>query len=173
MQSDQISEPLPKEIHQNAGQKEEVALNKMKAAGKIAPEECPVADPLKPIKTISAKSPRMASLKNNHSQQEVGPDELSAINRTSTSGFNMMEDDTISSASFNSKMFDQFKDLDSISQLGNGQDFDESGINLGAIKYELQAREKKIRSLHAEKLKLRALLKKAKTTIDTINNNYK
>ena len=32
----------------------------------------------------------------------------------------MMEDDTISSASFNSKMFDQFKDLDSISQLGNG-----------------------------------------------------
>ena len=50
---------------------------------------------------------------------------------------------------------------------------DESGINLGAIKYELQAREKKIRSLHAEKLKLRALLKKAKTTIDTINNNYK
>ena len=48
-----------------------------------------------------------------------------------------------------------------------------SGINLGAIKYELQAREKKIRSLHAEKLKLRALLKKAKTTIDTINNNYK
>ena len=173
MQSDQISEPLPKEIHQNAGQKEEVALNKIKAAGKIAPEESPVADPLKPIKTISAKSPRMASLKNNLSQQEVGPDELSAINRTSTSGFNMMEDDTISSASFNSKMFDQFKDLDSISQLGNGQDFDESGINLGAIKYELQAREKKIRSLHAEKLKLRALLKKAKTTIDTINNNYK
>ena len=85
----------------------------------------------------------------------------------------MMDDDTISSASFNSKMFDQFKDLDSISQLGNGQDLDESGINLGAIKYELQAREKKIRTLHADKLKLRALLKKAKTAIDTINNKHK
>ena len=67
-QEDRTSEPLPKEIHQNAGQKEEVALNKMKAAGKIAPEESPVVDPLKPMKNISANSPRMATLKNNLSQ---------------------------------------------------------------------------------------------------------
>ena len=93
-------------------------------------------DPLKPMKKISQNSPKMTNLKPNLSQDHV-PDELSAINRASTSGYGMMEDDTISSASFNSKMFDQFKDLDSISQLGNGQDLDESGINLGAIKYEL------------------------------------
>ena len=95
-------------------------------------------DPLKPMtkKIISHDSPRRANLKANLSQEHT-PDELSAINRASTSGYGMMEDDTISSVSFNSKMFDQFKDLDSISQLGNGQDLDESGINLGAIKYEL------------------------------------
>ena len=69
-------------------------------------------------------------------------------------------------------MFDQFKDLDSISQIGT-EDFDESSINLGAIKFELQAREKKIRALHADKLKLKALLKKAKLAIDTINNKHK
>ena len=62
----------------------------------------------------------MATLKTNLSQPEVTPDELSNLNRMSTSGYGMMDDDTISSASFNSKMFDQFKDLDSISQLGNG-----------------------------------------------------
>ena len=37
----------------------------------------------------------------------------------------------------------------------------------------MQAREKKIRALHQDKLKLKALLKKAKTAIDTINNKHK
>lgn len=46
-------------------------------------------------------------------------------------------------------------------------------MNLGAIKFELGNREKKIRALHADKLKLRALLKKAKTAIDTINTKHK
>lgn len=37
----------------------------------------------------------------------------------------------------------------------------------------MQEREKKIRALHADKLKLKALLKKAKTAIDMINNKHK
>ena len=65
----------------------------------------------------------------------------------SSTGLSYLEDDMCSTASFNSRMFEQFKDLDSISQIGAG-DFDESSINLGAIKFEMQAREKKIRALH-------------------------
>ena len=71
--------------------------------------------------------------------------------RLGSSGFggtSYLEDDVASTASFSSRMFDQFRDLDSISQLGNGEEFDESAMNLGAIKFELQARERKIRALH-------------------------
>ena len=48
---------------------------------------------------------------------------------------------------------------------------DEAAINLGAIKIELSIREKKIRALVADKLKLKAVLKKAKTAIDTLNTS--
>ena len=47
-----------------------------------------------------------------------------------------MEDDNISHASFNSSMFNQFKDLDSISQIGTNE-FDESAVDFGAIKFAL------------------------------------
>jgi len=84
-------------------------------------------------------------------------------------GYDM--EDMQSTASFNSRMFDQFKDMDSISQFGEDQGIDEA--NLTAIKMMMGDREKKIRALHADKLKLKALLKKAKTAIDMINNKHK
>jgi hypothetical protein len=75
----------------------------------------------------------------------------------------MIEQDNISMASYNSNMF---KGLDSISQIGDSRDgadqFEHSleQFDLGAVKYELQAREKKIRELYNDKLKLKNLLKK-------------
>lgn len=60
-------------------------MNKLKTAGKIAPEESPVNlnDPLKAAKkNISQNSPRMATLKTNLSQPEVSPDEVNNLNRT-------------------------------------------------------------------------------------------
>ena len=140
-------EPLPAEIHTNAGKKEDTALNRSKGNIKIAPEEdaksAAALDPLKPMKKSSAGervSPKTAAHQ---------PEMLS--HRQASSGFggaSYLEDDLASTASFNSRMFDQFRDLDSISQLGNGEEFDESAMNLGAIKFELQARERKIRALH-------------------------
>ena len=61
--------------------------------------------------------------------------------------------------------------MDSISQFGQGQELDEA--NITAIKMIMGEREKKIRALHADKLKLKALLKKAKTAIDMINKKHK
>lgn len=80
-----------------------------------------------------------------------------------------------SSASYNT---DMFKGLDSISQTGDSRDitneFDHlEQFDLGAVKYELQAREKKIKELLAEKSKMKALLKKAKVAVETINNKQK
>ena len=140
-------EPLPAEIHTNAGKKEDTALNRSKGNIKIAPEEdaksATIIDQLKPMKKSSAGervSPKTAA---------QAAEFLS--HRPPSSGFggtSYLEDDLASTASFNSRMFDQFRDLDSISQLGNGEEFDESAMNLGAIRFELQAREKKIRALH-------------------------
>ena len=62
-------------------------------------------------------------------------------------GSSFFEDvDNQSMASFNSNIFDKFKGLDSISQIGNEDD--DAGFDLGSIKYELKARETKIRELH-------------------------
>ena len=46
-------------------------------------------------------------------------------------------------------------------------------FDLGAVKYELQAREKKIRELYDEKQKMKALLKKAKIAVESINTKHK
>lgn len=73
--------------------------------------------------------------------------------------------------------FDMFKGLDSISQADQAyNEFDSAQMeqfDLGAVKYELQAREKKIKELLSEKSKMKALLKKAKAAVETINSKQK
>jgi len=82
--------------------------------------------------------------------------------------------DLMSSVSFN---IDMLRGLDSISQTGEsrdcGNDFDVEQLDLGAVKYELQARDKKIKDLLAEKAKMKGLLKKAKVAVESINNKQK
>ena len=141
-------EPLPAEIHSNAGQKEDTALNRSKGKLKIAPEEdsksAAAVEKLQPFKTKSTTGERVSPNAAAHPAEMLSQ-------RLGSSGFggtSYLEDDVASTASFSSRMFDQFRDLDSISQLGNGEEFDESAMNLGAIKFELQARERKIRALH-------------------------
>ena len=66
--------------------------------------------------------------------------------------------------------------MDSISQLGLNEvgDYpDAGGIDLGQIRSQLQAREMKIKSLIADKKKLKSLLVKAKGAIDDINQKYR
>ena len=69
---------------------------------------------------------------------------------------------------------DIFKNLDSISQVE--PEFDSNQLeqfDLGAVKYELLAREKKIKDLISEKSKMKGLLKKAKAAVETINSKQK
>lgn len=73
--------------------------------------------------------------------------------------------------------YDMFKNLDSISQADQTyNEFDSAQLeqfDLGAVKYELQAREKKIKELINEKSKMKNLLKKAKAAVETINSKQK
>jgi len=74
------------------------------------------------------------------------------------SSSSILDDDTASMASFNSKFFDSYH-------------FDplEGGVDLQNVQMELKKREDKLRELHADRVKLKALLKKAKTAIDSIS----
>ena len=65
--------------------------------------------------------------------------------------------------------------MDSISQIGG---FTDQGSNSGALDQqnmnaEVQKRDKKINDLLSDRTKLKGLLKKAKTAIDSINLKYK
>ena len=76
--------------------------------------------------------------------------------------------DMQSSISFNTSfLMDQFDNMDSISQIGGNTDQD-SNSNV-----EVSKRDKKINDLLSDRMKLKGLLKKAKTAIDSINVKYK
>lgn len=82
----------------------------------------------------------------------------------------------MSSASFNTgALYDQFDNLDSISQImGNSEQDSQSGtIDLKNVGSEIQKRDKKIQDLLADRVKLKGLLKKAKDAIDSINGKCK
>ena len=74
-------------------------------------------DPLKPKKQISGAE-KYTSPKSRISNPGRAVDNLSNNMGSTGFGTNYDMDDMQSSASFNSRMFDQFKDMDSISQFG-------------------------------------------------------
>lgn len=72
-------------------------------------------------------------------------------------------------------MYDQFDNMDSISQIGGNtdQDSNSGAVDLNNINSELSKRDKKISELLNDRSKLKGLLKKAKSAIDSINQKYK
>lgn len=83
--------------------------------------------------------------------------------------------DVGSSVSFNTGvLYDQFDNMDSISQIDNSQQSHTgSGIDLQNVGVEINKRDKKIQELQGDRAKLKNLLKKAKSAIDSINQKYK
>lgn len=83
--------------------------------------------------------------------------------------------DVGSSVSFNTGvLYDQFDNMDSISQIDNSQQSHTgSGIDLQNVGVEINKRDKKIQELQGDRTKLKNLLKKAKSAIDSINQKYK
>ena len=65
--------------------------------------------------------------------------------------------------------------MDSISQIGGNtdQDSNSGAVDLNNINSELSKRDKKISELLNDRSKLKGLLKKAKSAIDSINQKYK
>ena len=71
-------------------------------------------------------------------------------------------------------LYDQFDNMDSISQIDNSQQSHTgSGIDLQNVGVEINKRDKKIQELQGDRAKLKNLLKKAKSAIDSINQKYK
>ena len=85
--------------------------------------------------------------------------------------------DNCSSVSFNTGvLYDQFDNMDSISQImGNDYpDSNQEGVyDLKNVGGEISKRDKKIQDLLSDRNKLKNLLKKAKSAIDSINLKYK
>jgi len=83
--------------------------------------------------------------------------------------------DNTSSVSFNTGvLYDQFDNMDSISQvMANDQDSNSGALDLKNVGAEISKRDKKIQDLLSDRQKLKNLLKKAKTAIDSINLKYK
>ena len=93
--------------------------------------------------------------------------------------FPMLPDnsDNCSSVSFNTGvLYDQFDNMDSISQI-MGNDYPDSNqegvFDLKNVGGEISKRDKKIQDLLSDRTKLKNLLKKAKSAIDSINLKYK
>jgi chorismate mutase len=64
--------------------------------------------------------------------------------------------------------------MDSISQIEPQYNYDEGqALDLKNVGAEIQKRDKKIQDLLSDRQKLKNLLKKAKTAIDSINSKYK
>jgi len=64
--------------------------------------------------------------------------------------------------------------LESISQIGASDQMSDSGtLDLQNIGAELSKRDKKIKDLLDDRVRLKNLLKKAKTAMDSINSKYK
>ena len=87
-------------------------------------------------------------------------------------------DDMVSSVSFNtSLLYDQFDNMDSISQAGPNDDDSgagpTAGLDLNNVGAELSKRDKRITELLNDRTKLKNLLKKAKSAIDSINQKYR
>jgi len=78
--------------------------------------------------------------------------------------------------SFNSSKYEQLN-LDSISQVGENTasltSADLQCMDLGSIKAEMIIRDQKIKDLQSERTKLKGLIKRAKTAMDSINGKYK
>ena len=75
----------------------------------------------------------------------------------------------MSSVSYNSRFFEQFKSLDSISQIG-GDSVDQQlpvSMDLGSLQVELKLREEKIKAYRQKEAKFKELMKKAKAAIDS------
>ena len=67
-----------------------------------------------------------------------------------------------------------YDNLESISQIGAGEQMSDSGtLDLQNIGAELSKRDKKIKDLLDDRVRLKNLLKKAKTAMDSINSKYK
>lgn len=87
-------------------------------------------------------------------------------------------DDMASSVSFNTSfLYDQFDNMDSISQAGPNDDDSgagpTAGLDLKNVGAELSKRDKRITELVHDSKKAKNLLKKAKSIIDSINQKYK
>jgi len=67
-----------------------------------------------------------------------------------------------------------YDNLESISQIGASDQMSDSGtLDLQNIGAELSKRDKKIKDLLDDRARLKNLLKKAKTAMDSINFKYK
>lgn len=67
-----------------------------------------------------------------------------------------------------------YDNLESISQIGASDQMSDSGtLDLQNIGAELSKRDKKIKDLLDDRVRLKNLLKKAKTAMDSINSKYK
>jgi len=67
-----------------------------------------------------------------------------------------------------------YDNLESISQIGASDQMSDSGtLDLQNIGAELSKRDKKIKDLLDDRARLKNLLKKAKTAMDSINSKYK
>jgi len=80
--------------------------------------------------------------------------------------------DMASSISLNTEGL--YDNLESISQIGASDQMSDSGtLDLQNIGAELSKRDKKIKDLLDDRARLKNLLKKAKTAMDSINFKYK
>ena len=88
----------------------------------------------------------------------------------------MMDDGTMSMTSFNQGLYEQFRNLDSISQIGDNSQIHQLGygggegeqsLDLGAVKEQLFMKDQKIKELQGNRTKLKTLLKKAKDALDS------
>lgn len=80
----------------------------------------------------------------------------------------------MSMVSFNSRMlYDQFQNLDSISQVGEDREAQYPSMDLSQMTVEIKLKDQKIKDLQTDRAKLKQLLKKAKVAIDSINGKYK